>query len=107
MEDNLLDLFGREIVEGDIVARAIHSSHTFHRVLKITPKAVKLSRGGRLEERVTYWYTNPDTGRFGRQETPRIDTIKIYGGGKTPEDVENHDGEIYITKEYLSLVLAI
>lgn len=106
VEDKLLDLFGREIREGDIVARAIHSSHTFHRVLRITPKGVKLSRGYKVKERTTYWYTNPDTGRFGRQIEPKAYIYRIYGGGETPEDVESHDGEIYIIKKYLSLVLA-
>lgn len=103
----LLDLFGREIVEGDIVARAIYSSHTFHRVLKITPKGVKLSRGTRIEERVTHWYVDPDTGRFGRQIEPRVYTYEVYSGGKTLEDIESHDGELYVKKECLSLILAI
>lgn len=103
----LLDLFGREIREGDVVARAIHSSHTFHRVLRITPKGVKLSRGARVEERITHWYTNPDTGRFGRQIEPRVYTYGVYSGGRTLEDIESHDGELYVEKERLSLILAI
>lgn len=98
------DIFGNIIKEGDIVARAIHSSHTFHRVVKITNKGVRLSRGNRVAEYQTWWYEGTD-GSYVRHDQPITQQYNIFSGGLTPKDTEDHTHSIYIKKDYLSLVL--
>lgn len=100
------DFLGREIREGDLVARAIYSSHTFHTVLKITEKGVTLSRGNSIREYQRYeWEINPETGIY--QRTDRVQTYQysVYGGASNPQGVNEHDGKIYVKKSNVSLVL--
>ena len=44
---NMLDCTGKHIQVGDIVLRASYSNITFHRIVKINAKSIKLTRGSR------------------------------------------------------------
>lgn len=44
---NMLDCTGKHIQVGDIVLRASYSNITFHRIVKINVRSVKLTRGSR------------------------------------------------------------
>lgn len=102
------DIFGAEIRVGDIVARAIYSSHTFHKVLKLTPKGIILSRGHSTREYRRYEYIrNPDTGRYERSDEFVIHEYTVYGGASSEEGVSSHNGQIYLSKENISLVLVL
>lgn len=106
MEDNrLVDFLGRSIEENDIVARAIFSRHTFHKVIKITKKGVYLSRG---VERRSYQYPehirNPQTGRYERTGVLLTNYYQVIGGSNTIEGVNNHDRKIYLLRNNISLI---
>jgi len=99
------DILGREILEGDIVARAIYSGHTFHKVLRITPKGIKLSRGRSTRSYNTRWYRNEQTGRFEIHDTTIVIEYEVFGGANTVEEVEQHTASIYLLQDRISLVL--
>ena len=100
------DFLGRNIIEGDIVARAIHSEHTFHKVIKITQKGITLSRGNRVREyERTNYHRNPTTGRYEPDGTTSIHQWTTVGGANSIQEVEQHDRSIYLKKDNVSLVL--
>lgn len=98
------DFLGRTIREGDYVARAIHSSHTFHKVVKITEKGIRLSRGTSVREYQTRWYRGSN-GRYEWQDTPITQQYTVFGGANSISEIENHTSDIYLRKDRVSLVL--
>lgn len=104
--EQLKDILGREIFVGDTVARAIRSMHTFHKILKLTPKGVKLSRGSSVREYRRYnYHTNRETGRYERDGTVSTHSYTVVGGATTPQEVDTHTMSIYVKKDNISLVL--
>lgn len=103
----MTDLFRREIFVGDIVARAIHSKHTFHKVLKISPRGITLSRGRERHTYQTYWYISPITNRYGRNDTAIEREYFTDGGSSTIEGVQAHTNKLYVLKDNISLILVI
>jgi hypothetical protein len=103
----MTDLFGREIFVGDIVARAIHSKHTFHKVLKISPRGITLSRGRERHTYQSYWYVNPTTNRYERNETLIEREYFVTGGSLTIEGVQAHTDKLYVSKNNISLILVV
>lgn len=105
MENNVLkDFFNREIREGDIVVRAIHSSLDYHKVLKITEKGVTLSRG-RTRRTYLTWYGEISPGRYGRLSEPVEREYFTYSGGISIEEAQQHEGSIYVLKRNTTLIL--
>lgn len=90
------DFLGRNIEKGSIVARAIHSGHTFHRVLKITPKGIRLSRGKAMK---SYTYRSYRTGEM------LTHSWEAVGGSSTIEGIKEHNESIYLRKNNVSLIL--
>ena len=80
------DFFGNELQIGDIVIRPKFSSFCIHRIDAITKKRIKLS-----VKRLMYSYKNPLT-------LKNINYLCI-SDSLTVEDIKNHNGWIYISKE--------
>ena len=98
------DFLGNTIREGDIVVRAIHSSFNFHKVIKITKRGVRLSRGHRIAEYQTWWYQD-ENGRYSRHEQPITREYDVFSGSISVADVENHTHTIYVRRNCVNLIL--